>query len=218
MQSCERASLVCSNFFQFVEKAYILTRAIVARESRARDELSIVEAIRNSITTAVLELDRARDLPWKMTSLVRLAYAAPSKSKFHGDEEHDHSPRRFSVHTCMGESPRAQADHRAFAVRPIRTVCAWCAGHDRPTAVLVDVPIDDRGLSHGICSPCRSIALEQGRVRRGEIGACRLASLIRSPRHYARLDHAAAARKAQSNFLTGRGHGARTRVVQEVAC
>jgi hypothetical protein len=40
--------------------------------------------------------------------------------------------------------------------RPMRTVCAWCAGHDRPAAVLVDVPIDDRGLSHGICLPCRT--------------------------------------------------------------
>jgi hypothetical protein len=42
------------------------------------------------------------------------------------------------------------------AMRPIRTVCAWCAGHNRPTAVLVDVPIDDRGLSHGICKSCRT--------------------------------------------------------------
>ena len=42
------------------------------------------------------------------------------------------------------------------AVRPIRTVCAWCAGHDKPAAVLVDVPIDDRGLSHGICPSCRA--------------------------------------------------------------
>jgi hypothetical protein len=42
-------------------------------------------------------------------------------------------------------------------VRPIRTVCAWCASHDRPAAVLVDVPIDDRGLSHGICAACRTL-------------------------------------------------------------
>ena len=60
MQSCERASLVCSNFFQIV---LVPTRAIVA-VSRARvTNSSIVEAIRNSIITAVLELDRARDLP-----------------------------------------------------------------------------------------------------------------------------------------------------------
>ena len=53
----------------------------------------------------------------------------------------------------------AAAPHRHkvdAALRPIRTVCAWCARHNRPTAVLVDVPIDDRGLSHGICSACRT--------------------------------------------------------------
>ena len=43
------------------------------------------------------------------------------------------------------------------AVRPIRTVCGWCANYDQPEAVLVDVPIDDRGLSHGICSACRTL-------------------------------------------------------------
>ena len=41
-------------------------------------------------------------------------------------------------------------------LRPMRTVCAWCVNHDRPAAVLVDVPIDDRGISHGICAPCRA--------------------------------------------------------------
>src|SRR4026207_20705 len=41
------------------------------------------------------------------------------------------------------------------AERPMRTVCAWCVEHDRPAAVLVDVPIDDRGLSHGGCAPLR---------------------------------------------------------------
>ena len=44
----------------------------------------------------------------------------------------------------------------SLVTRPIRTVCAWCAGRNRPTAVLVDVPIDDRGLSHGICPSCMS--------------------------------------------------------------
>src|SRR5262245_42330320 len=42
----------------------------------------------------------------------------------------------------------------SLVTRPIRTVCAWCVGQNRPTAVLVDVPIDDRGLSHGICPSC----------------------------------------------------------------
>jgi hypothetical protein len=39
---------------------------------------------------------------------------------------------------------------------PIRTVCAWCAVQNRPAAVLVDVPLDARGVSHGICPSCRS--------------------------------------------------------------
>ena len=40
---------------------------------------------------------------------------------------------------------------------PIRTVCAWCAAQNRPAAVLVDVPLDARGVSHGICPSCRSM-------------------------------------------------------------
>lgn len=107
MQSCERASLVCSNYFQ--------TRT----HSRARDRRacvtnsSIVEAIRNSIITAVLELDRARDLRCTVTSLVRLASAAPGKKKFHGDEEHDHSPSVSRFTRPWGSHRPAQADHRA---------------------------------------------------------------------------------------------------------
>jgi hypothetical protein len=40
---------------------------------------------------------------------------------------------------------------------PIRTVCAWCSAQNRPAAVLVDVPLDARGVSHGICPSCRSM-------------------------------------------------------------
>jgi hypothetical protein len=43
------------------------------------------------------------------------------------------------------------------AERRMRTVCAWCVDHDRPAAVLVDVPVDDRGLSHGICQSCLAL-------------------------------------------------------------
>jgi hypothetical protein len=58
-----RASLVCSNFFQIVEKPYSRRRARSSRVICARvTNSSIVEAIRKAITTAVLELDRARDL------------------------------------------------------------------------------------------------------------------------------------------------------------
>jgi len=60
---------------------------------------------------------------------------------------------------AAGATPRRRLTARSVVrsvVRPIRTVCAWCEGQNRPTAVLVDVPIDDRGLSHGICSACRT--------------------------------------------------------------
>ena len=60
---------------------------------------------------------------------------------------------------------------------PIRTICAWCAFQDRPAAVLVDVPLDSRGMSHGICPSCRSnmksdslTALSQARPRVGQHG------------------------------------------------
>ncbi|MPZ20117.1 MAG: hypothetical protein GEV06_19700 [Luteitalea sp.] len=38
---------------------------------------------------------------------------------------------------------------------PIRTLCAWCVANGRPQQVLVDRPLDARGLSHGICDDCR---------------------------------------------------------------
>jgi len=60
-----------------------------------------------------------------------------------------------SSHRVGAIAPRKHRIDPA-ALRPIRTVCAWCARYNRPTAVLVDVPIDDRGLSHGICSACRT--------------------------------------------------------------
>jgi hypothetical protein len=53
------------------------------------------------------------------------------------------------AHSLRRTIPRRQA-------RPIRTVCAWCATLDRPAAVLVDVPLDARGMSHGICPSCQS--------------------------------------------------------------
>jgi hypothetical protein len=60
---------------------------------------------------------------------------------------------------------------------PIRTVCAWCATQNRPAAVLVDVPLDARGMSHGICPSCRSSlkadslpALRHPRPRIGQHG------------------------------------------------
>ena len=39
--------------------------------------------------------------------------------------------------------------------RAIRTVCGWCEAYGRtPAAVIVDAPLDARGLSHGVCADC----------------------------------------------------------------
>ena len=54
----------------------------------------------------------------------------------------------------------------------IRTVCAWCK--DKET-VLIDVPLDERGLSHGICKPCEKKWFEK-REAALEMGAHRVAS------------------------------------------
>jgi hypothetical protein len=59
-------------------------------------------------------------------------------------------------HLQAGVAARRRRLAQRAALRPIRTVCAWCAGYNKPTAVLVDVPIDHRGLSHGICQSCRA--------------------------------------------------------------
>jgi hypothetical protein len=60
----------------------------------------------------------------------------------------------------------------ARSLSPIRTICAWCAGRNRPAAVLVDVPIDDRGLSHGICPSCRaSLRADSWTILRGSVAA-----------------------------------------------
>lgn len=37
--------------------------------------------------------------------------------------------------------------------RKIRTVCAWCPPDKK--AVIVDIPEDGRGVSHGMCFACR---------------------------------------------------------------
>jgi hypothetical protein len=62
----------------------------------------------------------------------------------------------LSAHLHLGVVTERRRLTNGLAARPIRTVCAWCASKGGPTAVLVDVPIDDRGLSHGICLSCRS--------------------------------------------------------------
>ena len=39
--------------------------------------------------------------------------------------------------------------------KPIRTVCGWCKMFGREPVVMVDVPLDHRGLSHGCCERCQ---------------------------------------------------------------
>jgi hypothetical protein len=81
------------------------------------------------------------------------------------------TPREFlGPHVHGGVVARRRITERP-AVRPIRTLCAWCAGHDRPAAVLVDVPIDDRGVSHGICAACRTTLRSDSWAVRGSSGA-----------------------------------------------
>lgn len=43
--------------------------------------------------------------------------------------------------------------------RPMRVICAWCQ------AVLVDVPEDERGTSHGMCDACYAREVRTGGVR-----------------------------------------------------
>jgi hypothetical protein len=163
---------VCSNFFQIVEKAYSFSRARSSCVIRAcATTSSIAEAISNSLTTAVLELDRARDLPWDEASLVISASAAPSKRSFMATKS-TITPRGFLGPQLHGGvvAGRRRITERPV-MRPIRTVCAWCAGDDRPVAVLVDVPIDDRGLSHGICPACRTKLRSDSWAARGSSGA-----------------------------------------------
>ena len=57
-----------------------------------------------------------------------------------------------------GDAMKKTMTAAVLAYAPIRTVCAWC--EDKET-VLVDVPLDVRGLSHGICKPCEKKWLEK---------------------------------------------------------
>ena len=73
--------------------------------------------------------------------------------------KHTIAPRGalLESHLHRGVVARRKRVTASSAERPMRTVCAWCVEHDRPAAVLVDVPIDDRGLSHGICQSCLAL-------------------------------------------------------------
>jgi len=62
------------------------------------------------------------------------------------------------VRTETASGARSDVEGGAVVDAPIRTVCAWCK--DKET-VLVDAPLDERGLSHGICKPCEKTWLEK---------------------------------------------------------
>jgi hypothetical protein len=40
------------------------------------------------------------------------------------------------------------ASRPVVTAEPVRVICAWCKD------VMVDVPEDERGVSHGICAAC----------------------------------------------------------------
>ena len=143
-----RASLLCSNFFQLDGETLLVRRAIVADDLRARDQLTERPGNPQVHHYGRAGTRQGTQLAMELTSLVRPASWALAREISLGDE-HDHSPEFLSPHLHGGVV--AWADHRAS----IRTVCAWCAGHDRPAAVLVDVPIDDREsrLGSAACAP-----------------------------------------------------------------
>jgi hypothetical protein len=67
------------------------------------------------------------------------------------------NPSKKSKTAMAYRSIRVSSLRRQAMPLPIRTVCAWCAAQNRPAAVLVDVPLDARGVSHGICPSCRTV-------------------------------------------------------------
>jgi hypothetical protein len=66
-----------------------------------------------------------------------------------------HRESRHSQY-IRGGAPPVRGRMSARSARPIRTICSWCEVQGKPAAVLVDVPIDDRGISHGLCASCQS--------------------------------------------------------------
>jgi hypothetical protein len=60
-----------------------------------------------------------------------------------------------SVAAAQGDTERLlAADRVERLMAAVRTVCGWCP-RDRQT-VIVDVPADERGVSHGICPSCKA--------------------------------------------------------------
>jgi hypothetical protein len=147
-QKCERHrdGWSCSNSFHLVEKHYSVRRSAIRERNRSA---RMVQSIRSTISTLHLRSCWSKKgyatcdvngVP-RFTALAALQARVPFMATKSTITPHD---TLLSAHLHRG------------VVAPIRTVCAWCAGQNRPTAVLVDVPIDDRGLSHGICPSCMS--------------------------------------------------------------
>lgn len=147
----------CSNSFHLVEKHYSVSRVRSASRIRSRGWSNrFVRQSRHSIYGRAGRKKGTRLAMWTVF-LVSLPSRPLAGVPFMATKStitpHDTLLNAHLHRGVVAERPR-MID--SLITRPIRTVCAWCAGQDRPTAVLVDVPIDDRGLSHGICPSCMS--------------------------------------------------------------
>jgi hypothetical protein len=144
----------CSNSFHLVEKHYSVSR--VRSANRIDGPIDSFDNLGHSIYGRA---GRKKGTPLAMWTvfLVSLPSRPLAGVPFMATKStitpHDTLLNAHLHRGVVAERPR-MID--SLVTRPIRTVCAWCAGQDRPTAVLVDVPIDDRGLSHGICPSCMS--------------------------------------------------------------
>ena len=157
MCECHRDGSWCSNSFHLVEKHYSLTRVRSAERNRiARTVQSIRSTIRHSIYGRAGRKKGTRLAMWTaflFTALAALQARVPFMATKSTITPHD---TLLNAHLHRGVVAERTRIIESLVTRPIRTVCAWCAGQNRPAAVLVDVPIDDRGLSHGICRSCMS--------------------------------------------------------------
>ena len=147
----------CSNSFHLVEKRYSVMR--VRSASRIGSRGGSNRFVRESQLSIYGRAGRKRVRGLRcgrrscFTALAALQAWVPFMATKSTIAPHD---TLLNAHLHRGVVAERTRIVESLVTRPIRTVCAWCAGQNRPTAVLVDVPIDDRGLSHGICPSCMS--------------------------------------------------------------
>ena len=195
MQNCERASLVCSNYFQIV---LIPTCAIVARESRARDELidrrddPQLNHYGRAGARQGTRLAMNRDIP-RQTGL-----RGPKQEEVSWRRRARSLPESFSVHTSMGESqpaggsPSVQSARCARGARgmtdprPSWLTCRSTTADSRTGSAR---PADRVFSRTGSRSPSRD-RVPPSRLADSFAAAIALVSI-----------HAASRRKAQSNVL-----------------